>query len=472
MSKILLVGPITNIKAGESNWAAPPLGIHRIAAYLNANGHYAEVYDCNIQGDLEHQFRRNWDVIGFSTLQATLHNDIKAMWKAKELCPRALLVAGGIESTLNFQDVFDLSPVQLVILAEGEKQLLGLANGMKPEDLDGVIIKHNARPITDEEFCDFWNNVDFSQLGFEKYWEQMRAKHPEDYDAEGGDTVRLVTSSHCLRGCSFCSVTQWHKFACGCTVKSAMLSAIEVWKIVKKVKSQLPTTKSIYFVDDDFIQDRQRVMDFFGLIHVSGPAMRFQVQTHTSHILTEDGKVDMELLEYMMMNGVEHITLGVENACYHCLKSFNKPQRLDMVPLIIKTCKYLRIRPYILIILFPATSTLECLTTNYRTLTEWINMGATISIEPNLRAYRGAPLYNSPHEMLYETFDIDNHQRLRYPIRILPDDLEAREIQRKFNARWSKFLDSKDPTHSFKGITGKFMVELLGVLLAEREEKN
>ena len=157
--------------------------------------------------------------------------------------------------------------------------------------------------------------------------------------------------------------------------------------------------------------------------------------------------------------------MGVENCCDHCLKSFNKPQRLDKIPAIIDACKSLGIRPYILIILFPAVSTIPCLWKNYNTLTRWIELGATISIESNLMAYRGADLYTSPHEMLYTSIDVGHHHRIRYPIRILPDDPEAREIQRKFNQEWPQYLESQEVAHSFKGATGRLMVRLLGDIL-------
>jgi len=298
----------------------------------------------------------------------------------------------------------------------------------------------------------------------------MRKKHQGDYDKEGGDTVRLVTSSHCNRGCTFCSVTQWHKFACGSVTKPLMLSAYRVHALCKRIKAQLPTTKSIYFVEDDFIQDRSRAMTFFRLIINHGPRFRFQVQTHTSHLLLPEGGVDLELFKAMSEAGVEHITMGVENACPHCLKSFNKVQRLSEVPKIIKTCLEYKIRPYILIILFPAVATLPCLETNVQKISQWIEMGATVSCEPNLMAYRGAPLYNSPHEMRYKVFQIDGKRRLRQPVAILPDDPTVRKVQALFNEMWPDYLATQKVKHGFKGATGAYMIKLLKMIIDMAEE--
>ena len=467
--RVLLIGPITSYNNKERNWSSPPLGVHRLAAYLRSKGHIVEVWDSNIHDNLDRKLSDGWDIIGFSTMQNTLHNDIKAMWRAEELCPNALLLAGGVEATLNYQDIFDNSPVTAVVLAEGEEQLLALANGVPVDVIPGMIVKKYASSITDDKLWDYWNAVDFDTMNYQAYWNQMKAKHPKDYDERGGDTVRLITSSHCNRNCTFCSCTQWHKFACGNVVKPAFLSAERMWKLVSKVKMQLPSVKSIYFCEDDVLQDRQRMWDFFTTIKEKGPYLKFLLQCHTSHLFNSDGNVDIELLDHMTSGGVVHMSLGVESCCSHCLESFHKPQKLDKLPDLINECVSRGITPHILIIMFPASTTRKCLQLNYDTLTAWLNLGATVSVEPNLISYRGAPLYTSLHEQEYRVREIDATHRLRYPYRILPDDLEARAIQEKFNARQQAFIDGKNIEHAFKGETGKYLVELLGEVLKVRK---
>lgn len=471
MKRILLIGPITDFSAGETNWSAPPLGIHKIAAYLNRNGHYAEVWDCNIHKDLEKKLKEGWRIVGFSTLQNTLHNDIKAMWRAKELCPDAVLVAGGIEATLNFQDILQHSPVKIVITAEGESQMLALANGVSLENINGIVLKKDSMPMTDDDFANYWEAMDFTKMGYEQYWAEMRKMHPDDYDASGGDTIRLISSNLCSRGCAFCSVTQYHRFACGRAVRTSMLNAKQLHGLVLKIKAQLPSVKTLYYCEDDVIQNRARIFDYFALLKSSGIQLRHQFQTHTSRLLNNNGFVDMELLKAMKDGGVEHITMGVENVCPHCLDYFHKPQKIDRVPDIIRACLELKIRPYILTIFFVPIAKKECLWKNYETLTKWIEMGATVSSEPNVMCYRGSELYTSDHVMLYKTFRIDNRNQLRTPVAILPDDPEVRYVQKLFNARWREFVTNKDIKHKFKGNTGKVCVELLGQVLRESEGK-
>lgn len=468
MTKILMVGPNTDESAGNKNWGSPPFGCHRIAAWLRKHGHEADVYDCNIHNDFEERVSAGVDIIGFSCLQVTLANDIRRMWEARKLAPKALIVAGGIEATLNFQEILDNAPTDLIILAEGEAAMLELANGADPSTVIGTVHKRIRPAITSKELWEYWKAIEFDKLGYDKYWTEMRKKHPDDYHTEGGDTLRLITASHCNKGCTFCSVRLWHERACGGIVAPAFLKAKLVWKLIQKAKQQLPTMESVYFVEDDFIQNRHRAWEFFELTKDSG--IRFQIQTHTSR-LVRDGEVDTELIRQMADGGCRHITMGVENCSERVLKTLNKPQRLKLVPGMIEACTQNDIRPYILIILFCPEINVEELRENYITLTDWMNMGATVSLEPNLRCYRGTFYWSSDYDMKYVTEEIIGDKRLRYPTKVLPRRGSVRRIQAEFNRQWPDFLESRKVAHEFKGGTGKLMVELLGKILNRSNKK-
>jgi len=466
--RVLLISPNTKENAGKYNWSCPPLGCHRLASWLNTHGHFAEVYDCNIHDNFEKKIKEGWNIIGFSCLQSTLANDINQMWKAYELNPKALFIAGGIEATLNYANILDNSPVNHIILAEGENALLEIANGTPPDLVDGIISKRaKSHQLTSEDLWQYWSAIDFRKLNYEAYWQQMRSMHPDDYEAEGGDTVRLITSTHCNRGCTFCCVTQWHRFAYDKVVKPAYLSAEQLYALNMRIKDELPTMQSIYYVEDDFIQKRDRAMESFELMKDSG--IRIQIQTHTSKLIN-DG-VDKELIKRIADGGCKHITMGVENCSDNVLKSLHKPQRIGLVSDIILECKKNDIRPYLLIILFCPEATIADLKYNVKILNSWIELGATISIEPNIMAYRGAPLYASGYEMLYDTTKLDNGNFLRYPIRILPKDQDVRKVQVLFNKHWNTYLESKKVKHQFKGHTGKLMIEFLGMILDDNKYK-
>mgnify|MGYP006159763685 FL=1 len=89
--KILFVSPFSGVFGALSQFHAPPLGVMRLAGYLNSKGHYAEYFDpnlyaCNKKGlSLEETFEKEkWDIIGFSMLDETLLEDIKNVYLAKK----------------------------------------------------------------------------------------------------------------------------------------------------------------------------------------------------------------------------------------------------------------------------------------------------------------------------------------------------------------------------------------------------
>jgi hypothetical protein len=68
---VLLIGPM---EITEKMYAAPPLGIHRIAGLLNRNEIDARVVDPNIEGIPE---TSQFDVIGYSVLGSNLEEAIR-----------------------------------------------------------------------------------------------------------------------------------------------------------------------------------------------------------------------------------------------------------------------------------------------------------------------------------------------------------------------------------------------------------
>lgn len=468
MADVLLCSPFNDELSVKGNFTAPPLGVHRIASWLRKHGHYVEVFDYNLGGDFAAVLKsRSWGIIGFSSLQVSLPKDIQAAWQAKAACPDATIVFGGLEATLNYQDVLDCAPCDVVALGEGERLLLDLANGAPLSECRGCIVRRYAQPTTAEEFAAWWEAVDFRELRYEEYWKQTRALEPNAPE-EVVNTVRLVTSSHCTRGCAFCSVTRWHAAACGKTVPTVALEPEQIYSLVKRVKEQIPSARTIYFCEDDFIVTRERAYKAFDLLGKTG--LNFLVQTRLD-------KLSEELISHMAGNGCRHITIGVENASDAVLRAYGKPQNLENVSRVICWCKNAGVTPYLLFILWAPTATRDDIEENYQRLSQWIAEGATVSIEPNMRCYRGSPLWDSAHEMLYQVESVHEgapkvgqRNAIRTPVRILPDDPEVRRMAEEFNRRWPDYLAKQQEIHEFKGATGKHMVSLLGDILRETEQ--
>ena len=141
----------------DHNWWSPHYGVIRLTDYLNKNGHNADYFDSIVQlltkeDNFEKKLReKKWDIIGFSLLNTTLISDIENIYLAKKVCPDAILVAGGFEAQFNYQTILDKTPCKIVVLAEGEKPLLMLANEVPVGNIPGIIFRNDATPLSKEE---------------------------------------------------------------------------------------------------------------------------------------------------------------------------------------------------------------------------------------------------------------------------------------------------------------------------------
>lgn len=460
--KVLLISPITEEHTGIENFGDPAIGVHRIASYLRVRGHYVRIYDCNIDPPFEETYQdKSFDVIGISILAETLIVSLKFIRKLREGWPEAKIIAGGIEASLNYQAILDNSPCDAVCLAEGEDVMLQICDGRVPfHSIPGLVIKNKAIPITNDSLWGYCSRYDFSKTRQEEYWGFTKKITKEDWQP----VVRLVTSSHCLRKCSFCSVRLWHEQACGEITPVAYLSPEQVETLLQRIKEQLPETEKIYFCEDNLLVTRKRAYDLIPILKKF--SFQYLIQTAT-WMLTED------IVKKLAEAGIVHITCGVENASSYVRDSLNKHQDDKRIEDIIDWCNEAGIRCYYLIILFTKKTRIEDLWINYITLTRWMEKGIMISVEPFEHLYRGSLDYDSDSDSEYEIAQLNGHS-LKRPTILLPDDPEVRNLLYNFRERWPYFkegiTEAEGQKHFFKGATGKWMIELLGKILNQRHK--
>ncbi|SVD93456.1 uncharacterized protein METZ01_LOCUS446310, partial [marine metagenome] len=176
--RILLISPDSGTFSAERQYFAPPLGVMRLAGYLNAHGHRAEYYDPNLftctgsGPSLEDKLREdNWDFIGFSVLDETLVQDIENIYLARSTNPDSLIVAGGIEAQFNYQTLLDKAPCRIVVLGEGELPMRMLADGEPWENIPGIVIKNMAVALSQEIFNEATMAIPWEDINYEDYWD-------------------------------------------------------------------------------------------------------------------------------------------------------------------------------------------------------------------------------------------------------------------------------------------------------------
>jgi len=270
--KILLVSPCSDEGIFDRSFMAPPLGVLRLAGFLNGRGHVAEFFDPNIhrvsqpRTTLEEKLQeKDWDIIGFSLLDETLVKDLENIHLASRMVPGAQLVAGGIEAQFNYQTVLDKSPCNIVVLGEGEIPILMMANGEPLHEIPGIVYKNNAVPLSAELFNEATDAIHWEDIPYERYWDFYVQKYGGSMTVENErevHTVRVFSRNRCPIACKFCSST--NQLTWGADAKVPVISATGemLISVIDRIVEAHPRVKTIYLTDDDFCINKRDVIRF------------------------------------------------------------------------------------------------------------------------------------------------------------------------------------------------------------------
>lgn len=325
-------------------FSAPSLGLHRMAEFLRPE-HEVAVYDPNTEKDPSVILRAvapMYDIIGFSLTHATLEYDIGLMWAVRASNKDCIIVAGGEEATFNASLLEEHSPVDIIVLGEGEKAMAAICG-------DEVSQPRMRMPLG-EDFRTVTLDIDFASIPYEAYWEQLEKRNK---NFEETRTVRLFTSNYCPYGCLFCSATHFLNFAYKQRQPFVSMPAEGLLVLVQKVLEAHPTVRTIFFQDDNFIigeKGRERVFALCKGI-MKGRAkgtipdsLKFMCETRVDTI-------DEPMLKCMAEAGFRLIFFGAENFSQKMLDEFKKGVSVEQIERVLEWTYQTGMTPYITIIL-------------------------------------------------------------------------------------------------------------------------
>lgn len=333
--KILLISPLTRKDMAESLLTAPPMGIVRLSAFLALKGHEAEYFDINLhmltgKGPIfeEKIKEKNWDIIGFSTLDRTLSADIGNMYTAKRLCPNSIIVAGGMGSQFDYQTILDKSPCRIVVLGEGEIPMLMLADGAPLGEIPGIIFRNDAIPLDQKTFCEATNVIKWEDIQYEKYWDFYLEKYGDKRNEQAEKqihTVRVFSKNRCPFRCNYCSSTNQLTLASGGKpVPIVGLEENNIIDIIERIVKSHPRVRTIYFTDDDFCVNEKRVIDLCKKIIEKKFKVSFMCLTRISD-LNED------IIRWLVKANFRNLNIGVESFSQKVLEEINKRCGQDLI---------------------------------------------------------------------------------------------------------------------------------------------
>lgn len=499
-ASILLVGPY-DPHCGEYTFLAPPLGVWRLCGYLNDHGHHAEVFDPNnCAGDPLTEFREvlrscDWDIIGSSTTGMTLRYDLELCSAAKIVHPESLLVAGGMEATFAPDVVSRLGGFDLVILGEGEKPMLDIANRLqRGEALFGVpstavplkngdIHRIHGYALNYDEFRDAAMRTPYRQMPFEDYWQRLESAYAIDELPEKAArearlseirSVRVATLNYCPMACTFCSSTNFLHEVQGKVAKVTRLDAADCLTMIDRVLEAQPGVKTVIWQDDIFVftNDKRIAPLCEGIIEgkASGryPEDLSFISTNRIDAMTP------ERLALMKQAGFRVLGFGVESFSRNVLGEFNKAQIFKHIDTNLEEALRLGLRPFLDLIMSSPRSTVTDIHTTVTRAYHWIMQGCEIGLYPYIIPFSGSVMSRDPElkpHTISESIKIPGTAiQWQQPQKILPMDDAARdticEVETRFKVRLDEVAASS--AHLPSRVRSLIWIEAALPLLAEQ----
>ena len=428
--KVLLIGPFENKPLKPGSFLAPPLGCYRLKSWLCKHKVECTVYDPNLAGNMEQAkadllvLANKHDIVGSSIYQPTMENDLELFRFLRAMRPEKMYVCGGEGAVFNYHRMIK-EGFDAVVLGMGEEPLLSLAMGRDLKSTGSLIVNDKGccafTQMTNEysrkQFRDYSLSLDFKSIPYEQYWKHMREE--DDYEDSRVKTVRLITSSHCPRKCSFCSSTHFLDYSVGNGHQKVLwLSPEEVVWQLQIVSAEVPGARTVFFNDDDFLMSEQRVVEICGKI-------RERLNGRFQYIAL--GRADMasdRALEAMKGAGFVQVNYGIESFSNRVLRDMNK--RTDCTEnfaAVLRTLKH-GIVPLMNLIVFYPTARLDDIRVTIDNAVELVKAGAIISYWPMVEAFEGAKITEKVRSSEYE---VERFEEMRNEF-VLPVDMKVRRI--------------------------------------------
>ena len=297
----------------DDYFSASPLGIETLAAHARA---HADVTLADMRGtghDVEPHADRlvatDPDILGISVNSAPHTKYSLALAEAvKRRRPETVILAGGQQATFLTEELLGAGHVDAVVRGEGEFALCEILSrgdyrgvaGVSWRDGDGGIRHEPDRPLIED--------MDTVLPPARDLLPDRSRYRMGAYRVEG-----IESSRGCPYRCSFCSIRNFHRG------KWRPKSVARVLTEIDDILERYPERKVIYFADDNFCHDIERVIAI----------CRGIVERKTDAYFWCQGRVDLlarhpEVVEWMGKAHFSALLVGLETPNPRQLKQSRK----------------------------------------------------------------------------------------------------------------------------------------------------
>lgn len=262
------------------------------------------------------------DIIGISQWTHNRHASLETARLARQLNPDSIIIMGGGHATFRYHEMLaDASPVDIVVLGEGEGTVRELvervAHGVSWRDVEGIAFRDNGRVVFTGQRAPL---MTLDELPFPA----RHLEHSIGVDLELQSEF-VLTARGCPSACSFCSSPGFW----GRRVRFRSPEAIVAEILYIRDRFGL-----IYFSlrDDTFTADRDRAIGFCRLMITRRVSVLWNCQSRVTTL-------DEEVLTWMKRAGCECIQLGVESGSPRILAQLDKsihPRQVEQAAALVR----------------------------------------------------------------------------------------------------------------------------------------
>lgn len=305
----------------------PPLGPLYLLAVLEQHGFEGRLFDARIDRSA---FSRLLDfkpeVVGVSAVTAGYLGGLSAAQKLKEFLPGIPVVFGGPHPSSLPREVVAESPVDYVLIGEGEQTLLNLLLRLRdretsPASLREVrnlvfktgskIISTDRLPYLSQENLDALPWPAFHRMDLDAYFTGTQA---HGLFKQGKRVLPLMSTRGCPFACTFC-----------CRMMGKIIRSRSVEAVMGEVSFLVKTygIDELYFEDDNFTVQRDRALEILARLAAHKPPLYLKFANGIRADL-----VDKEILTAMKKARVYSLSFGIESGCEATLNKMKK--QLDL----------------------------------------------------------------------------------------------------------------------------------------------
>lgn len=302
--KVLLIRPRPHKETiGLQNvMICEPLELEYISSNIEPLGHKVEIIDMILEKKSITHFLKKYkpDVVGITGYIAHV-NIIKNYAKEiKEYNKNIKVLVGGVHAEVNPED-FESKNIDYIIRANGIKTFINIL-----EKLETKKKTNNIDCVYNKKKKEVKKETTFNYLFPDRSKVDRYRKHY--YYMFHRNCSLMKTSFGCPYQCKFCFCRQ---ITDGAYFTRDLNNIIEELKIIKE--------KEIYIVDDDFLVNRNRILEFCKLLKENNIEKRYLIYARADFIAANE-----DVIKEFKKVGLRAVIVGLESCDSNELVDYNK----------------------------------------------------------------------------------------------------------------------------------------------------